>query len=73
MHTLVRTRSLLAGVKGIIASYPIGGTHACCAPFGIPSTSRWTGAAIWQVARKWPLGRMGVRSDGFQVALRSVH
>jgi hypothetical protein len=31
------------------------------------STSRWTGAAIWQVTSKW------VRSDGFQVALRSVH
>jgi hypothetical protein len=26
--------------------YPIGGTLAKCDPFGIPSTSHWTGAAI---------------------------
>jgi hypothetical protein len=25
---------------------PIGGTLAKCDPFGIPSTSHWTGAAI---------------------------
>ena len=27
-------------------AYPIGGTLALCNPFGIPSTSHWTGAAI---------------------------
>ena len=26
--------------------YPIGGTLAKCDPFGTPSTSHWTGAAI---------------------------
>ena len=27
-------------------AHPIGGTLASCGPFGIPSTSHWTGAAI---------------------------
>ncbi len=36
-------RSLLSDTPPV---YPIGGTLAKCDPFGIPSTSHWTGAAI---------------------------
>jgi hypothetical protein len=32
--------------------YPIGGTLAKCDPFGIPSTSHWTGAAIIVQSRR---------------------
>jgi hypothetical protein len=46
MRTLVRTRSLSAAARGIVAGYPLGGTLTGCDPFDIPSTSPWTGAAI---------------------------
>jgi hypothetical protein len=31
---------------GMALSFTIGNTHTECDPFGIPSTSHWTGAAI---------------------------
>jgi hypothetical protein len=38
------SRDLLALLTLLV--FPIGGTLAQCDPFGIPSTSHWTGAAI---------------------------
>ena len=38
--------SLLALKRATLLVYPIGGTLAGCDPFGISSTSHWTGAAI---------------------------
>jgi len=46
MRMLVRTRSLSAGVEGIVAGLRIGGMFSQCDPFGILSTSHWTGAVI---------------------------
>jgi len=37
---------LLALKRANLAVYPIGGTSHLCDPFGIPSPSHWTGAAI---------------------------
>jgi hypothetical protein len=43
-HGLVVQRVTLK--RATLLVYSIGGTFAECDHFGIPSTSRWTGAAI---------------------------
>jgi hypothetical protein len=59
-------------IPSIIAIYPIGGTLTCCAPsYSINVTL--DGCCDLADGQQVALGRMGVRSDGFQVALRSVH
>jgi hypothetical protein len=52
-HWSCRKLAALLGVSkdvvrrvATLLGYPIGGTLAKCDPFGIPSTSHWTGAAI---------------------------
>jgi hypothetical protein len=76
MHTLVRTRSLSAGVKSIIASYPpssLNPVHARTAGSKDGRVQRAGLRLVMAGGQQVALGRMGVRSDGFQVALRSVH
>src|SRR6185369_9929311 len=47
MRPICQPRAIQIAVSGLtLPGYPIGGTLTECDPFGIPSTSHWTGAAI---------------------------